>query len=72
MPCHEYSLLTERQQEQQRQIGGGARVARIFLPSIENSAAIRLVGRGHRRAADSRNTTRRELARAIESRRRAS
>ena len=72
MPFDEFSLLAERQQEQQQQIGGGARVARIFLPTIENSAAIRLVGRGHRRAADSRNTARRELARAIETRRRAS
>jgi hypothetical protein len=72
MPFHEFSLLAERQQEHQQQIGGGARVARIFLPSIENSAAIRLVGRGHRRSTDSPNTARRELARAIEPRRRAS
>jgi hypothetical protein len=71
MPCHEFSLLTEHQ-EQQLEIGGGARVARIFLPSIDASSAIKISGRGHRRAAASRDTSRRELARTIESRRRAS
>ena len=72
MPFHEFSLLTGRQQEQQVEIGGGARVARIFLPAIDNASAIRLSGRGHRRPAASRETTRREPARTIETRRRAS
>jgi hypothetical protein len=71
MPCHEFSVLTGRQQEEQ-QIGGGARVARIFLPAIENCAAIRLSGRGHRRANAPREAARRELARTVETRRRAS
>ena len=70
MPWREFSVLAERQQEQQ--IGGGARVARIFLPTIDNSTAIRLVGRGHRRTTESRATARRELGRVIEPRRRAS
>jgi hypothetical protein len=70
MPCHEFSELTGRQQEQQ--IGGGARVARIFLPAIDNSSAIRLIGRGHRRSNSPREAGRRELGRAIETRRRAS
>ena len=70
MSCHEFSLLTGRQQEQQ--IGGGARVARIFLPTIANSSAIRLAGRGHRRAAAAKEPSRRELARAFETRRRVS
>jgi hypothetical protein len=73
MSRHEFSLLTERLQEQeQQQIGGGARVARIFLPQIDNGSAIRLAGRGHRRSAAAREPARRELGRALEPRRRAS
>jgi hypothetical protein len=71
MPCHEFSLLTEHQ-EQRLEIGGGARVARIFLPAIDNSSAIKVSGRGLRRTTASRETSRRELARTIEPRRRAS
>jgi hypothetical protein len=70
MSCHEFGSSTGRQEEQQ--IGGGARVARIFLPTIDNSSAIRLVGRGHRRATARNATARRELARTMEPRRRAS
>jgi hypothetical protein len=72
MSCHEFSLLTGRQQEQQIEIGGGARVARIFLPAIDSSSAIRLAGRGHRRTTARNQAARRELARLIEPRRRAS
>jgi hypothetical protein len=70
MSCHEFGVLTGRQQEQQ--IGGGARVARIFLPAIDNCSAIRLVGRGHRRANAPREAARGELASTVETRRRAS
>ena len=69
MSCHEFSV-TGRQQEQQ--IGGGARVARIFLPAIDNGSAIRLVGRGHRRTNAPREPARREPARPTETRRRVS
>jgi len=44
-------------------IGGGYRVARIFIPVDKSSVAIRLTGR-HDRA-----TARRQLARVIEPRR---
>ena len=71
MSVHEFNSLAGRHQQQEQQIGGGARVARIFLPAIANSAAIRLIGRGHRRSAQ-RDSARRELARALEPRRRAS
>jgi len=72
MSCHEFSLLTGRQEEQPIEIGGGARVARIFLPAIDNASAIRLAGRGHRRVSTRNQAARRELARSIEPRRRAS
>jgi hypothetical protein len=72
MSRHEFSVLTERLQEREQQIGGGARVARIFLPQIDNGSAIRLVGRGHRRPAAARDAARRELGRMVEPRRRAS
>jgi hypothetical protein len=71
MSVHEFDLLTGRHQQREQQIGGGARVARIFLPAIANKSAIRVVGRGHRRSAE-RDSARRELARALEPRRRAS
>jgi hypothetical protein len=67
MPYHEFSAPSEHRQEHQIEISGGARVARIFLPAIDNCSAIRLAGRGH-----SLVTVLRELARTIEPRRRAS
>jgi hypothetical protein len=72
MSRHEFSLLTGPKKERQIEIGGGARVARIFLPAVDSSSAIRLAGRGHRRATARNQATRRELARTIEPRRRAS
>ena len=69
---HEFSLLMGRQEERELEIGGGARVARIFLPAIDNALAIRLAGRGHRRPSTRNQTARRDLGRTIEPRRRAS
>ena len=46
MPYHEFFAHSERRQEPQIAIGGGARVARIFLPAINSCSAIRLSGRG--------------------------
>jgi hypothetical protein len=47
MPYHEFGVTLEPRQDRQIEIGGGARIARRFLPAIECCSAIRLIGRGH-------------------------